>query len=80
MNAATAEEFEPPPTTFIAFVVALFRVVCIFDLNASIMGLNNDIEPVQFCELVLIEYRFHCCMFGEIVAVVVVVLLVALLS
>jgi hypothetical protein len=44
-----AEVFEPAaPTAFIALVVALLRVVCIFDLNASNMGLNNDIEPVQF--------------------------------
>jgi hypothetical protein len=45
VNAAIAEEFElvPPPTAFIAFVVASLRVVCIFDLNASNMGPNNDI-------------------------------------
>jgi hypothetical protein len=50
MNAATAEAFEraPPPTEFIAFVVAPLRVVCTFDLNISNMGLNNDMEPVQF--------------------------------
>ena len=35
MNAATAEAFEraPPPTEFIAFVVAPLRVVCTFDLH-----------------------------------------------
>ena len=35
INAATAEEFEPAPPAliaFMAFVVALLRVVCIFDL------------------------------------------------
>ena len=44
------EEFDPAlPIAFIAFVVASLRVVCIFDLNASNIRLNNnDVEPVQF--------------------------------
>ncbi len=41
MNAATADEFEPP-TAFNAFVVASFRVVCIFALIASIIDYRTE--------------------------------------
>ena len=52
-----ADEIKPPPTAFNAFVVASFRVVCILDLNASIIGLNSDTE-YQFAEFIVIEFGF----------------------
>src|SRR6476660_1665436 len=58
MNAATADEFEPPPTAFNAFVVASFSVVCIFDFIASITGLNRDTELFKFIVFILIEFGF----------------------
>src|SRR5918911_4308885 len=73
MNAATAEEFEPP-TALYALVIASFNVVWIFALYASIIGLSSDIEPVQFAELV-IEDRFVLPPGVVVIGVIVVLLL-----
>ena len=82
ITAATAEEFEPAPPAliaFMAFVVASLRVVCIFDLNASSIGLNSDIEPVQFW-FYEPKYGFCCSLFRVMVLLGWAIVLLLLLG